>query len=80
MSGRTGEVIRWSWVPDRKESYDSPVIYTRNDGMDIVLFGTGGETHGGSMWVISLDDLFKGNMHNVSEYRWMCFFLMKNVY
>ena len=42
FSGRTGEVLSWSWVPDEKESYYSPVIYNMNDGTPVVLFGTGG--------------------------------------
>ena len=41
FSGRTGEVLSWSWVPDQKESYYSPVIYNMNDGTPVVLFGTG---------------------------------------
>ena len=41
FSGRTGEVLSCSLVPDNKESYYSPVIYNRNDGTPVVLFGTG---------------------------------------
>lgn len=66
FSGKTGKVLKWLGVPDDKESYYSPQMYTVGDGMDIVLFGTGGETHGGSLWSITLDDLYKGNMKNVS--------------
>ena len=41
LSGRTGKVLSWSWVPDGKESYYSPIVYTRHDGSTVVLFGTG---------------------------------------
>jgi hypothetical protein len=60
FSGKTGKVLRWVGVPDDKESYYSPQVYQLLDGLEIVLFGTGGETHGGSLWYISLDDLYKG--------------------
>ena len=67
FSGRTGEVLQWSWVPDNRESYYSPVIYERHNGMQIVLFGTGGETHPGALWYITLDDLYKGRIKRVSQ-------------
>ncbi|KAH3701952.1 uncharacterized protein LOC127861055 [Dreissena polymorpha] len=62
MSGATGHVIRWMGVPDGRESYYSPQIYTWPDGTDLVLFGTGGETHGGSLWVVTLADLIRGDI------------------
>ena len=60
FSGKTGEVLRWVKVPDERETYFSPVIYYQKDGTDIVVFGTGGETHPGGLWVISLMDLYQG--------------------
>ncbi|PVD27593.1 hypothetical protein C0Q70_12757 [Pomacea canaliculata] len=62
MSGRTGRVLRWVGVPDNKETYYSPQVYLQSDGTPMVLFGTGGETHGGSLWVISVDHLLKGQI------------------
>eukprot|EP00058_Branchiostoma_floridae_P017038 XP_002602526.1 hypothetical protein BRAFLDRAFT_93831 [Branchiostoma floridae] len=62
LSGKDGKVLRWAEVPDRRETYYSPQVYTRQDGRLTVLFGTGGETHPGSLWRISLDDLYEGNM------------------
>ena len=66
ISGRDGSIIRQALVPDHRESYFSPVLYDRQDGTEVVLFGTGGETHGGGLWVISLHDLIKGQIHKVS--------------
>lgn len=63
MSSKTGKVLQWVDVPDRKESYYSPQTYIQPDGTELLLFGTGGETHGGSLWYIKLDDLLKGNIH-----------------
>ena len=66
FSGKTGEVLQFVGTPDQKESYYSPQILTREqDGSDFVLFGTGGETHGGGLYVILLSDLYKGLMDKV---------------
>lgn len=66
FSGRTGHIIRKVGVPDYRESYYSPQLYTLSDGTDIVLYGTGGETHPGSLWSITLDNLYKGEIQSVS--------------
>jgi len=65
FSGRTGQILQEVGVPDHQESYYSPQVYTLPDGTDMVLFGTGGETHPGSLWTITLDNLYKGNIQKV---------------
>ena len=65
FSGKTGKVIKWVGVPDNKESYYSPQWYILPDGVEMVLFGTGGETHGGSLWRITLEDLINGDIDKV---------------
>lgn len=67
LSGKTGEVLQWVETPDGKESYYSPQILTGADGTDFVLFGTGGETHGGGLYSISLNDLYNGITKNVNK-------------
>ncbi|KAM7290009.1 hypothetical protein ISCGN_030137 [Ixodes scapularis] len=62
VSGRSGRVLRWSLVPDRRESYYSPQLLRQPDGTEVLLFGTGGETHGGSLWRLRLRDLLDGHM------------------
>ncbi|XP_069115779.1 uncharacterized protein [Argopecten irradians] len=64
FSGRTGQIIKKIGVPDYRESYYSPQLYTMGDGTEIVLFGTGGETHPGSLWSITLDKLYRGDIHS----------------
>lgn len=64
FSGKTGEVLRWANTPDERETYFSPVLYTKKDSAELVLFGTGGETHPGGLWVVSLMDLFHGLIEN----------------
>jgi hypothetical protein len=67
VSGRDGTVIQQQMVPDARESYYSPVIYPKKNGSKIVLFGTGGETHAGALWVIGLQDLLAGNIDKVTH-------------
>ncbi|KAI1309010.1 hypothetical protein HDE_00313 [Halotydeus destructor] len=62
ISSKTGDILSWSEVPDKAESYYSPQLLTRPDGQQVVLFGTGGETQPGSLWVISLHDLYDKRM------------------
>ena len=50
-------------TPDGKESYFSPLLYTLKNGTEMVIFGTGGETHGGALYVIQLMDLYYGKIH-----------------
>jgi hypothetical protein len=61
LDGRTGHILNSIHVPDGGETYYSPQIYSSIEGTQTVLFGTGGETHGGSLWAINLLDLIKGN-------------------
>lgn len=67
FSGKSGKVLSWSGVPDEKESYYSPQVLTKSDGTKLVLFGTGGETHGGGLWLLSVNDLFYHRLENVRE-------------
>ena len=62
VSGRTGRQISDRiHTPDQKESYSSPVLYSvpssSSSPVNLILFGTGGETITGSLWAISLNSL-----------------------
>ncbi|XP_053207045.1 uncharacterized protein LOC128391220 isoform X2 [Panonychus citri] len=63
VSSGTGKILSWAKVPDGGESYYSPQQLIRPDGTELILFGTGGETHPGSLWIVPLDSLIHGNMH-----------------
>jgi len=62
VSGATGAVLGFALVPDRQETYLSPVLL---DGD--VIFGTGGETVAGSLWRTSLDDIGSGDIDGALE-------------
>jgi hypothetical protein len=54
-------------VPDEREIYFSPVLYHKKDGREMVIFGTGGETHPGGLWVISLMNLYLGMVETAQQ-------------
>ena len=68
LSGRSGRVLQWVATPDGRESYYSPVMMMRRDGTPMILFGTGGETNGGTLWCITLGDLYKGDITKVRSF------------
>ena len=56
-----GSVLAWSPTPDGSESYMSPLVLPAALGRPWrVLVGTGGETHGGGLWVVPLEALMRG--------------------
>ena len=63
FSGKSGDILKWQEVPDKRETYFSPVVYSTLNGTNIALFGTGGETHAGSLWAIDVIQLYHGNIH-----------------
>lgn len=64
LNSLTGEVINEVWVTDKKESYYAPHVYERK-GKEMVLFGTGGETIGGSLWSLPLKSLLNNSAKKI---------------
>jgi hypothetical protein len=62
LNSKNGSVISSALTPDRGESYTPPLFFTQPDGNQYVVYGTGGETLDGNLYVTSLDDLKKGNI------------------
>ncbi len=63
MSSKSGEILALDTMPDGKESYMTPVMYDFNkDGIQEIIFGTGGETVSGNLHVASLDQLLKNDL------------------
>lgn len=61
VSGADGLVLASVETPDGRESYSSIVVYRRPDGADWLVFGTGGETHGGSAYRAPVASLLDGS-------------------
>jgi outer membrane protein assembly factor BamB len=64
ISGKTGKLLASAAVPDGKETYMSVVPHKRSDGDYDVLFGTGGETIGGGLYLTRLSNIMKGDVRN----------------
>ncbi len=57
IDSKTGKVIAADTMPDGRESYMSPVYYKTPDGKDFIVFGSGGETFRGHLFVTELENL-----------------------
>ncbi len=60
ISGADGAVVKVLVSPDSNEMYTAPVVYERAGGAEWVIFGTGGETHGGAMYRAPVASLLDG--------------------
>lgn len=58
-----GSIIAADTVPDGQESYMSPIYFTDEESGDgMILFGSGGETMSGNLYLASLSDLMQGQL------------------
>jgi hypothetical protein len=60
ISGADGAVLAVHETPDGAETYSSAVVYERADGTEWLVFGTGGETHGGAAYRAPITSLLNG--------------------
>lgn len=57
---KTGNIIAADTMPDGKESYMAPLCFAQPGSTDpVLIFGTGGETIDGHLYMASLSDLMK---------------------
>ena len=68
FDGKTGEVLKWMPTPDRRESYYPPQILEGSNGEKSILFGTGGNTRSGSLFVITLQDMLDKRVDKVKKH------------
>jgi outer membrane protein assembly factor BamB len=62
---KTGSILAADTMPDGKETYMSPVSYSQPDGKDhMIVFGTGGETISGNLYVAKVSDLLERKLSN----------------
>ena len=68
ISSLSGQLLAKAVVPDSAETYCSPLVLNlQNNGVPWVLYGTGGETLGGSFWAVPLDSLLNNDISNSLE-------------
>ena len=65
IDGANGNAIKTAVVPDSNETYLSPIICDlNNDGNKSIIFGSGGETIEGNLWIVDLNDLINEDLSN----------------
>ena len=63
ISSRDGKLVAKATVPDGLETYTSPVIHDfAGNGALSILFGTGGETINGYLYLAKLEDVLKEDL------------------
>jgi outer membrane protein assembly factor BamB len=62
LDAASGKILAKLLMPDSAETYCSPIIYPgKNRDEDLIVWGSGGETHPGSLWAIRVKDLQNQN-------------------
>ncbi len=65
INGADGSAFKTAVVPDSNETYLSPLICDLNgDGNKSIIFGTGGETIQGNLWIANLNELMDEDLSN----------------
>ena len=64
ISGANGDLIHRLQVPDDRETYCSPLLWSRL-GEEWIVFGTGGETFLGSLWAVPADSVRAGTLAGI---------------
>ncbi len=65
FDAKTGEILAADTLPDGKETYMSPVAFQQpGESGTMVVFGSGGETIDGALYVAKLEDLMDNNLSN----------------
>ncbi|MDH4089382.1 MAG: VCBS repeat-containing protein [Cyclobacteriaceae bacterium] len=63
LSGKDGKLLARAPMPDGKETYMSVVAVPISGSADYkVVFGSGGETIGGHLYITTLSEIFKGDL------------------
>src|SRR5690606_19421369 len=58
IDSRSGSIIAGDTMPDGMESYMSPLAFRQKDDEEYsIIFGSGGETFGGNLYLAKLSDL-----------------------
>lgn len=62
---RTGTILAADTMPDGKESYMSPISFVDSENNEpSILFGTGGETISGNLYIAKVSDLMNHKLSN----------------
>ncbi|MDH3711441.1 MAG: PQQ-like beta-propeller repeat protein [Cyclobacteriaceae bacterium] len=63
LNSKTGQIMAADTMPDGKESYMSPLCFSQPGSNELnIVFGTGGETISGNLYLARLSDLLDGKL------------------
>lgn len=62
LNSKNGDVIAADIMPDGGEAYMPPLYVMQKDGSEQILFGTGGETLNGNLFVTDIKNLMKNDI------------------
>lgn len=62
LDATSGAVIAADTMPDSGETYMTPLYMEQSDGSRMIVFGTGGETFPGSLYITKLEDLLNNDL------------------
>ena len=64
INTKSGEILASDTMPDGRESYMSPLFFSSMEtGENYLIFGSGGETFGGNLYLGKLEDLANQNLN-----------------
>jgi outer membrane protein assembly factor BamB len=68
LDSKTGEILARDTVPDGKETYMTPLALSQPGEEEIqIIFGTGGETISGALYLANLSDLMNNNLSQANK-------------
>ena len=62
LDAKSGAVIASDTIPDGQETYMTPIYVEQADGSKMVVFGSGGETFSGNLYITKLEDLLNNDL------------------
>jgi outer membrane protein assembly factor BamB len=66
FDSKNGNILAADTMPDGGESYMSPLCFAEKNGNLRIIFGTGGETISGNLYMTSLSDLMENTLSNAA--------------
>ncbi len=65
FDSKTGKILASDTMPDGKESYMAPVVFAQpGESQHYIIYGSGGETINGHLYIVSLSDFMARKLSN----------------
>ncbi len=67
ISSQNGQILAEAAMPDGRETYMSVAVMATKDGKQKIIFGSGGETIGGALYVATLQEVLQGDLSKATK-------------